>query len=189
MHNRSSLWSKLWSRSTLVIALLGLFVCAIVFTSFATSGEQGKSSVIDKPSAIEWQEFSKALELAKKQNKIVVVDFYTDWCGWCKRMDKDTYGHADVVKYAKAKLIMSKVDAESQEKTRFKERELTYQQLAMGLGVRGYPTTMFFDSNGDLLTSISSYLTAEQFMPILEFLSEGHYKTMKYDAFLEKRKS
>lgn len=183
MNNPSAIWNKLWSRTTFAITLLGLLVWAVLFTSFATSGEQSKSS------AIEWQEFSKALELAKKQNKIVVVDFYTDWCGWCKRMDKDTYGHADVIKYAKAKLIMSKVDAESQEKTRFKERELTYQQLAMGLGVRGYPTTMFFDSNGDLLTSISSYLTAEQFMPILEFLSEGHYKTMKYDAFLEKRKS
>ncbi len=183
MKNSSSFWSKLRSPSTLGVALAGLFVGTVVFTSLATSGEQGKSS------AIEWQEFSKALELAKKENKIVVVDFYTDWCGWCKRMDKDTYGHAEVVKYAKAKLIMSKVDAESQDKTRFKDRELTYQQLALGMGVRGYPTTAFFDSNGDLITSISSYLTADQFMPILEFLSDGHYKTMKFEAFMEKRKS
>ncbi len=183
MNNTTSFFGKLRNRATVAVALSGLFICAVALTSFATSGEK------DKSSAIEWQEFSKALELAKQQNKIVVVDFYTDWCGWCKRMDKDTYGHAEVVKYAKAKLIMSKVDAESSAKTRFKERELTYQQLAMGLGVRGYPTTAFFDSNGELITSISSYLTAEQFMPILEFLSDGHYKTMKYEAFLEKRKS
>lgn len=181
MNNSSGFWSKLRNRASLSAVLVFAFVCTVIFTSFATSGEQGKSS------PIEWQEFSKALELAKKQNKIVVVDFYTDWCGWCKRMDKDTYGHADVVKYAKSKLIMSKVDAESQEKTRFKDRELTYQQLALGLGVRGYPTTMFFDSNGELITSISSYLTAEQFIPILEFLSDGHYKNMKYEAFLAKR--
>lgn len=183
MSNFSSFWSELRNRTILWVVFAGLFVGTIVMTSFATSGEQGKSS------QIEWQEFSKALELAKKHNKMVVVDFYTDWCGWCKKMDKDTYGHAEVVQYAKEKLIMSKVDAESREKTRFKDRDLTYQQLALGLGVRGYPTTMFFDSNGDLITSISSYLTAEQFMPILEFLSEGHYKTMKYDAFLAKRKS
>ena len=183
MNNASVRSSKRWQPPALIAGIVGLFACALVLTSFATSGEQGKSS------AIEWQEFSKAIELAKKQNKIVVVDFYTDWCGWCKRMDKDTYGNAEVTKYAKAKLIMSKVDAESQEKTRFKEHELTYQQLALGMGVRGYPTTAFFDSNGDLITSISSYLTAEQFLPILEFLSDGHYKTMKYDAFLEKRKS
>jgi thioredoxin-related protein len=183
MNNPSTFLRNRWERPVLAAALLIIFVWAIAFTSFATSSEQGKSS------AIEWQEFSKALELAKQQNKMVVVDFYTDWCGWCKRMDKDTYGHADVVKYAKAKLIMSKVDAESQDKTRFKDRELTYQQLALGMGVRGYPTTAFFDSNGDLITSISSYLTAEQFMPILEYLSEGHYKTMKFEAFMAKRKS
>lgn len=181
MNNSSTRWNKPRKAAIAWAMVAGLFLFTIVLTSFATSGEQGKSS------QIEWQEFSKALELAKKQNKMVVVDFYTDWCGWCKRMDKDTYGHADVVKYAKDKLIMSKVDAESEKMTRFKDRELTYQQLALGLGVRGYPTTMFFDSNGDLITSISSYLTAEQFMPILEFLSEGHYKSMKYEAFLAKR--
>ncbi len=179
----SSFVGRARGRFAVGVALLGLFVCAIVFTSFATSGEQ------DKSSAIEWQEFSKALELAKKQNKIVVVDFYADWCGWCKRMDKDTYGNAEVIKYAKAKLIMTKVDTESHEKTRFKNQELTYRQLAAGMGVRGLPTTAFFDSNGELITSISSYLTPDQFLPILEFLSDGHYKTMKYEDFMKQRKS
>lgn len=183
MNNASIRSNKRWQRPALIAGIIGLLACGLAFTSFATSGEQGKSS------AIEWQEFSKAIELAKKQNKIVVVDFYADWCGWCKRMDKDTYGNIDVIKYAKANLIMTKVDTESQEKTRFKDRELTYQQLAAGMGVRGLPTTAFFDSNGDLLTSISSYLTPDQFLPILQFLSEGHYKTMKFEAFMEKRKS
>ena len=184
MH-RVTFLQKRGGHALLWAAVAGVFIGAIVFSSFATSGAQGKSS----SAAIEWQEFSKAIELAKKQNKIVVVDFYTDWCGWCKRMDKDTYAHADIVKYAKAKLIMSKVNAESQDKTRFKDRELTYQQLALGMGVRGYPTTAFFDSNGEPITLISSYLTPDQFIPILDFLADGHYKTMTFEAFMKNRKS
>ncbi len=181
---KNSSWlNRLRPRSVLGVVLAGLFVGAVAFTSFATSGEQGKSS------GIEWQEFSKALELAKKEKKMVVVDFYADWCGWCKRMDKDTYGNVEVIKYAKAKLIMTKVDTESKATTRFKDQELTYQQLAAGMGVRGLPTTAFFDSNGDPITSISSYLTPEQFLPILEFLSDGHYKTMKFEDFMKQRKS
>jgi thioredoxin-related protein len=40
---------------------------------------------------IKWLDFNKGYELAKKKNKIMIVDVYTEWCGWCKRMDKDAY--------------------------------------------------------------------------------------------------
>lgn len=178
-----SVLNMIHNRAALGVMLALVFVGTVAYTSFATSSEQGKSS------GIEWQEFSKALELAKKEKKMVVVDFYADWCSWCKRMDKDTYGNPEVIKYAKSKLIMTKVDTESQAKTRFKDRELTYRELAAGMGVRGLPTTAFFDSNGDPITSISSYLTPDQFLPILEFLSDGHYKNMKFEDFMKQRKS
>ena len=161
-----------------------MFVTALTFSTLAAqSAEKG-----NQPS-VEWLDFEKAVTLAQKERKIVVVDFYTDWCGWCKKMDKDTYGNTQVVKYAKEKLVMSKVDAESRETTRFKNQELSYRQLAAGFGVRGYPATIFIDANGEFLTSLSGYLTPDQFLPILEFLAEGHYKTMKYEQFMEKRKS
>ncbi len=154
----------------------------LIITSVAYSQEKSKST------AIQWLDFDKAVAAAKKERKIVVVDFYTDWCGWCKKMDQDTYGHPEVVKYARKKLVMSKVNAESQQMTRYKENELSYQQLAVSFGVRGYPATIFINENGELLTSVSGYLKPDQFLPILEFLSEGHYKTMKFEDFMKNRK-
>lgn len=156
---------------------------ALMITTTAFSQEKSKNP------AIQWLDFDKAVATAKKERKIVVVDFYTDWCGWCKKMDQDTYGHPEVVKYAREKLVMSKVNAESQQMTRFKDNEMSYQQLAQSFGVRGYPATIFINENGELLTSVSGYLKADQFLPILEFLSEGHYKTMKYEDFVKNRKS
>lgn len=143
----------------------------------------------NKGQAIQWLDFDKALVAAKKERKLMVVDFYTDWCGWCKKMDQDTYGHPEVVKYARERLAMAKVNAESQKMTRYKDNDLSYQQLALSFGVRGYPATIFLTENGDWLTSVSGYIKPEEFLPILEFLSEGHYKTMKFEDFKQKRKN
>lgn len=162
----------------------GLAIAAIVF-----SASQSPAGEKDKKEAIQWLDFEKAVAAAKKERKLLVVDFYTDWCGWCKVMDRDTYGNAEVAKYAKTKLIMSKVNAESKALTRYKESEMTFQQLALGFGVRGYPATIFIGPDGEFITLVSGFVPADKFMPILEFLADGHYKTTKYEDFLAKRKS
>jgi thioredoxin-related protein len=46
---------------------------------------------------IKWLDFNKGYELAKKKNKIMIVDVYTEWCGWCKRMDKDAYEKPNII--------------------------------------------------------------------------------------------
>jgi len=143
----------------------------------------------NKKDGIAWLEFEKAVATAKKERRLLVVDFYTDWCGWCKVMDRDTYANAEVVKYAKTRLVMAKVNAESGALTRYKDRSLTYQQLALAFGVRGYPATVFISPEGEFLTLVSGFIAPDQFLPILEFLAEGHYKSMKYEEFLNQRKS
>jgi len=171
------------SGAAIYLLVIGAVLFSLPSATVAQSQEKSKSS------AIQWLEFDKAVATAKKEGKLMVVDFYTDWCGWCKKMDQDTYTHPEVVKYARAKLVMSKVNAESQQLTRYKDMDLSYQQLAQSFEVRGYPATIFISENGEWLTSVPGYLKPDQFLPILEFLSEGHYKTMKFEDFMQKRKS
>jgi len=140
-----------------------------------------------KKEEVTWQSFEQGLATAKKEKKMTVVDFYTTWCGWCKVMDKDTYGHASIIKYAKEKLVLVKVNAESNEKTRFREQEYTYRELAAAFGVNSYPATAFIDATGEVLTLIPGYIPADKFLPVLEFLNDGHHKTMTFEAYLAKR--
>ena len=139
--------------------------------------------------AIKWYEFSKAIEKGKAENKMIVVDFYTDWCSACKLMDKNTYGNSEVISYAGKKLIMTKVNAESNEKTTFRGKQYSYRQLALGFGVRAYPTTIFITPEGEFLTDIKGYIPAEKFIPILEFLEGKHYEKMKFEEYLAKREA
>ncbi len=101
--------------------------------------------------AISWKnDLSAALGEAKSSGKPVMVDFYTDWCGWCKKLDADTYADPNVKKLAE-KFISVKVDADKSPDT------------AVKYGVSGYPTIIFLDSSGTLVGRIIGYKGPEPF--------------------------
>src|SRR5271154_6266159 len=66
---------------------------------------------------VEWgHDYDSALETAKKDKKLVMVDLYTDWCGWCKKLDKDTYSDKDVAAKLGKDFIAVKVNPEKSER-------------------------------------------------------------------------
>ena len=167
-------------RKTFCLLLIAL---AATFISWKSSDEPAKLS------GIEWLNFENAHAKTIKEKKLMMVDVYTDWCKWCKVMDEQTFSHPDIVKFAQKNMVMAKMNAESDAKVRFKDKEYTQRQLAMGLGVTGYPTVVFFDDKGEMITSVSGFITADKFLPILEYLHGRHYdKKVSFEDFLAQRK-
>ncbi len=155
-------------------------VAAIFSTAFSSDGKNDK---------IEWFGFTEALEKGKAEKKIIVVDFYTDWCSWCKVMDEKTYGNKEIIKFAAEKVVMSKVNAETSEKGAYRGKEYTHRQLTQGFGITGFPATVFLNENGDFITKVPGYIPPEKFMPMLEYIDGEHYKTTPYDKFVEEREA
>lgn len=110
--------------------------------------------------SIPWQmDLNRALRMAKESHSKVVVDVYTDWCGWCKRMDRDVYTDPKVIALSD-RFIFLKLDAEDGGQGERFTREMQ---------VRGYPTTVIIDENGRALTSIRGYpRSVEQFVSSIE---------------------
>src|SRR6266496_3066191 len=75
--------------------------------------------------------FNDALKDAKENNKRVIVDIYTDWCGWCKKMDADSYNNKDIKKIIEENFVFIKLDAESNKKLKYNEKEMTETDLAV----------------------------------------------------------
>ncbi|RMD99386.1 MAG: DUF255 domain-containing protein [Calditrichaeota bacterium] len=165
------------------------FATATILVALSASMVLGAGGQKKEKKGIVWLNFPQAIAKAKKENKMIVVDFYTDWCTWCKVMDEKTYGANEIIDFARKKLIMAKVNAESKDKVKFKENEYTYEQLAQAFGVTGYPSTIFLGPNGEFLTSVSGYIPPDHFLPILEFLEGKHYQKMKFEEYLKKRKA
>ena len=102
---------------------------------------------------ISWQrDLSHALNLADAEGKVVVVDVYTDWCGWCKRMDEVIYADANVVGLSRQEIFL-KLNAEDGGQG---------QQFAREMGVRGYPTTVVLDSRGRKLNLARGFIESPQ---------------------------
>lgn len=173
------------SRILVILAIMlgGALVAATFYAKSAVVMVDDK----EEKGQIEWLSFDAALAKAKSEKKMMVVDFYTDWCSWCKVMDEKTYGNKEVIDFARKKLVMAKVNAESNTQATFMGKTMTYRELAMGFGVRGYPATVFLGPGGEFITNVGGYITPDKFMPILEFLEGKHYQTMKFEEFVAKR--
>ncbi len=117
-----------------------------------------------------------------------MLDVYTDWCGWCKRLDKDTYGNEKVIEYLNKEYIAIKLNAESNAKINYKDKSYTETSLAQYFGVTGYPAIIFFDSDAEAINLLPGYVNAERFLPIIKYIGEDHFKSMSWEEYQEKDK-
>ena len=136
---------------------------------------------------VKWYSFEEAVELNKTKPKKILIDVYTDWCGWCKKMDQNTFSHPVIAEYINKNFYAVKFDAESKEAIKFKEITYTNKgtgtrsthELAVALlnGRMSYPSIAYMDENNQLITAIPGYYDAQKIEPLLNFISKGLYKT------------
>jgi thiol:disulfide interchange protein len=113
---------------------------------------------------LQWQDdYDKALAAAKSAKKIVMLDLYTDWCGWCKKLDKDVYANADVKAKLTKDFVTLKINPEKSKKG---------MELARNFGTRGYPHIVFVDADGKKISEVTGYIPADKFGEKLASLTE-----------------
>ncbi len=98
---------------------------------------------------INWMSLEQAeAEMKNSPEKPLFIDFYTSWCGWCKKMDTSTFKEADVVKHINENYIPVKFDAESKDEVKFRGK--TYKYVKPQTGGRGVNSFAYFSLRGKL---------------------------------------
>lgn len=97
----------------------------------------------------EWTtDAAKAQEQAKKENKLVMLDFTgSDWCGWCIKLKKEVFDTQEFKTYASKNLVLVEVDF-PKTKEQSAEQKKANQALQKKYGIRGYPTIIVLDGDG-----------------------------------------
>lgn len=149
---------------------------------------------------VTWLSWSEAAELATSEEnpKKIFVDVYTDWCGWCKKMDKDTFQNAEVAAYMEANFYMVKMDGEGKEPIEYKGKTFNfvpsgrkgYHEFAAALmnGKMSYPTTIFLDEKMDMLSPVPGYQKPAPFLNIAKYFGDDIYKEKDWKTYSGKGK-
>ena len=129
----------------------------------------------DKPAPGEkklpWLTFDAAADRAKKENKHIIVDVYTTWCGWCKVMDRQTYGNADVADYLTSNFVLAKLNGESSAPIHWKGKTMTEKEFARSVGVTGFPTTYFLKPDAAMIGGAPGFIRPGDFMVYAKYVS------------------
>jgi len=133
--------------------------------------------------SIKWLKYDEGMKLAAKTNKPMIIDFYTDWCGWCKKMDKTTYADPNIIKYINRAFVAVKVNAESREKLNLAAGPSDGIKVARSFGVNSYPQTWFVESNGKKIDKWPGFAPADKFMVVLKYIGDGIYKTQNWTEY------
>ncbi|CAI8228239.1 MAG: Thiol:disulfide interchange protein DsbD [Bacteroidia bacterium] len=127
----------------------------------------GLSSIKGESPKIKWVDFNTGLAQAQQTGKLAVIDCYTDWCGWCKVMDKKTFSDPKIIERINEKYIAIKFNPEKPGKYFAGSKDsLSGRQLLMALSNNkpsGYPTFFFFVPQDTKLFQLPGYQDANQF--------------------------
>ncbi len=126
---------------------------------------------------IEWMKFEDAVTANQSNPKMLLVDVYTDWCGWCKKMDKETFTDPEVIAHINENFYAVKLNAEDSKRTfEFGGKEYSEAEMAAAMRVRSYPNFVVIDPTLKNIAQLPGYRTPDQFMDGLSELIEKAFR-------------
>jgi len=167
---------------------IGFFYHSSQRTAIAGAKDDEKNpSPTKKTNALTWHKYDEGLTKAEKERKHVLIAFYTNWCGWCRRMDKVTYTDEEITKVLNESYVAIKVNAQSKDKVEVDGKKITEKEVAGSFRVRNYPTTWFLKHSGKKIAPYYGYADAETFLNVLNYIKDDLYEKISYEEYLKKQ--
>lgn len=169
-----------------------ILLAAALFIGLHTFGQEKKET--KNSEGIVWMSIEEAEEAAKEEPRKILIDVYTDWCGWCKRMDQTTFQNPVIVDYINQNYYAVKLDAEQKDSIRFKDHTFKfvkqgkrgYHELAAALlnGRMSYPNIVYLDEDLNLIQAVPGYQNTKSMEQILTYFGQDEFKKQSFEDFV-----
>ncbi|HLP43153.1 MAG TPA: thioredoxin fold domain-containing protein [Fibrobacteria bacterium] len=138
----------------------------------------------------DWKPLEKGLQDAEAKRKYGFISVYTDWCGYCRKLESETLRAQPVVDELRKNFVSIKLNAESEDQVTWKGKKMTKRDLSAAWGVEGFPTMLFLNSKGEIIGSFPSFADADMMLDLLTYISSGaRERKVSFEDFLKKRPS
>lgn len=165
---------------------------ALVFVAAASlTCSVNKQTVVRPDDTLKWHTWEEAVELNKTTPKKIFVDVYTDWCGWCKRMDQTTFADPTLAAYLAANFYAVKFNAEQKGDIQFNGHTFKYleasraHELAVSLldGKMGYPSFVSLNEKYERIMISPGYKEPKDILKELRFCAEEQYTKTTWEKY------
>jgi len=174
------------------ILLISIILTSLVLSNSLFSQDVKKSPV--KEVKVKWYSFEDAYALNKKKPKKIFVDVFTEWCGWCKKMDAETFANPVIADYMNEHFYCVKLDAERKDTIILDGMKLvnpnpavkrSTHQLANELlrGQMSYPSYVFLNEKGQSISVVPGFHKAKEFEVILSYFGSDAYLQKKFEDY------
>ena len=155
-----------------------VFLFLIVATCISLTSCKEEVSTLDANGELNWLSITDIEKIDNPEGKKFLVDMYTDWCGWCKVMDKKTFTDESIKKYLNENYYVVKFNAEQKEAITFKGKEYKWvkrgrkgtNELAIEMmgGRMSYPTMVYLDKDLNVIKALPGYKKPDQLIAELK---------------------
>jgi len=170
------------------LLLILTMVVSFFLTSYScardeTDPPQPVSNELPSPQQVKglrakWLDFNYGLDKARTENKPIFVEFYTDWCVYCKMFQRETVQDQSVASVLLENFVYVRVNAEdTQKRVKFNGKYLSNVELTQSFGISAFPSLVFLDSTGQIITTFSGFMPPRQFAGILGYIHQKCYQT------------
>lgn len=168
-----------------------IFLACILIAASAVVAAYFIVTPVQPSPTVRWLSFEEAVRRNETEPRLFLIDVYTDWCGWCKKMDKTTYADPDVARYINDNYWPVKFNAEQRDSVSFAGKVFRYiperkaHELALSLLSErmSYPSTVFLKQDMSLIQVLPGYMDARKMAPVVAFFIDGQSGSITWPEY------
>jgi len=166
-----------------------LFVAISLLIGPMTASPIGAPQNEEKKDGLTWYTLEKAQQLAKKNDKKVLIFAEASWCPYCKQMKREVFPKADIQNTMEKFYYPVKIDIESSEEVMYDGRKMTEKQFSREMRVSSTPTFIFMHASGSVVGTQPGYIGHDVYKALLTYIGTDSFKNVGFKKYLEGTKT